>query len=378
MVSATLGSSMYTGWKRRSRAESFSILLDVLAVLVGRGGADDLDLAARQGRLEDGGRVDGALRRARTDDGVDLVDEQDGVAGGLDLVDDLLQALLELAAILGASHQGRHVERPDLLATQDVGHIAPGNQLRQALDHGGLAHARVAQDERVVLLAARKHLHDALDLAVAADDRVELAVGGKLGEVLAVAFEHGVVVVDATTRDGAHRARVEDALGCHGTLALGGAAVAFDQLAYGVANGVARNTHARESRHGATVALGHNAQQQMLGGNVGLAVRHGLAIGILEHALGARRERNVAAGDRLVDLGRNLAHGGDGLLIGNVELCQRLSRNALALLDEGKQQMLGANVHLAEAARLFLCKAHDLACLVGELLKHAGKTPPHR
>ena len=56
------------------------VLLDVLAVLVQRGGADGLQLTAGQRRLEDAGRVDRAFGGARADEGVQLVDEQDDVA----------------------------------------------------------------------------------------------------------------------------------------------------------------------------------------------------------------------------------------------------------------------------------------------------------
>ena len=55
------------------------VLLDVLAELVERGGADALQLAARQRRLEDVGRVDGALGGAGAHERVQLVDEEDGV-----------------------------------------------------------------------------------------------------------------------------------------------------------------------------------------------------------------------------------------------------------------------------------------------------------
>ena len=85
------------------------VLLD-LAVLLEGGGADGLELAAGQHRLEDAGGVDSALGRARTDEGVDLVDEQDDVAAGADLLEDLLEALLEVAAVAGAGHEGAHVE----------------------------------------------------------------------------------------------------------------------------------------------------------------------------------------------------------------------------------------------------------------------------
>ena len=58
------------------------VLLDVFLVLVERGGADALQLPAGERRLQHVGGVDGALRAARPDDGVQLVDEEHHVAGG--------------------------------------------------------------------------------------------------------------------------------------------------------------------------------------------------------------------------------------------------------------------------------------------------------
>ena len=100
-----------------------AVLFQVLAVFVYGGGADDLDLATRKRRLEDGGGVDGPLGRACADKRVHLVDEQDDVAGFLDLLDALLQAVLELATVLAAGHEGGHVEREQALAAQDVGNL---------------------------------------------------------------------------------------------------------------------------------------------------------------------------------------------------------------------------------------------------------------
>ena len=57
-----------------------SILLDVLAELVERGGADALDLATSERRLQDVGGVDGAFGRARAHQGVELVDEKNHLA----------------------------------------------------------------------------------------------------------------------------------------------------------------------------------------------------------------------------------------------------------------------------------------------------------
>ena len=92
------------------------VLLDVLPVLVERGGADAAQLAAGQRRLQHVGGVHRALGRARADQRVQLVDEADDLALGLgDLLEHGLQAVLELAAVLGAGDHGAEVERDQAL-----------------------------------------------------------------------------------------------------------------------------------------------------------------------------------------------------------------------------------------------------------------------
>ena len=70
-----------------------------------------------------------------------------------------------------------------------LGHVPRHDAQRQPLDDGGLAHAGVADEHRVVLGAARQHLHHPADLLVPSDDRVELALGRQLGQVPSVAFQ---------------------------------------------------------------------------------------------------------------------------------------------------------------------------------------------
>ncbi len=110
---STVGSSTFD---RLEATLECSVLLEVLAVLVERGGTDGLELTTSQHRLEDAGGVDGTLGRAGTDEGVDLVDEEDDVAAGLDLLEHLLEALLEIAAVAGAGDECTEVERVELLA----------------------------------------------------------------------------------------------------------------------------------------------------------------------------------------------------------------------------------------------------------------------
>ena len=164
------------------------VLLDVLAVLVEGGGADGAQLAAREHRLQKIGCVDRALGGAGADDRVQLVHEEDDLAlGGLDLLEDGLEALLELAAVLGAGEQGADVEGDHPAVAKRLGDVAGDDPLREALDDGGLADAGVADQDGVVLGAAGEDLDDPADLLVAADHGVELAalrLGGQVAPVL--------------------------------------------------------------------------------------------------------------------------------------------------------------------------------------------------
>ena len=165
------------------------VTLQVFAVLLERRRADRLQLASGQRRLEDRGRVDRALGGTRADEVVELVDEQDDVAALGDLLHHLLETLLELTAVFRAGDQRRQIQRVDLLALEQLGDVAVRDPLRKPFDDGGLADARLADEHRVVLGPPREDLHDPLDLGLATDDRVELRLGGKLGQVAAELVE---------------------------------------------------------------------------------------------------------------------------------------------------------------------------------------------
>ena len=77
------------------------------------------------------------------------------------------------------------------LSRSSSGHVAGGDFLGQAFDDGGLADAGLAEQHRIVLGAAAENLDHALDLVLAADDRVHLAFAGDLGQVAAEGFERG-------------------------------------------------------------------------------------------------------------------------------------------------------------------------------------------
>src|SRR6476661_8334907 len=97
-----------------------------------------------------------------------------------DLLHHLLQALLELAAVLRAGDQRRQVERVDLLVAQQLRYVGARDPLGQALDDGRLADARLTHEHGGILRAPREDLHDPLDLRLTPDAGVELAFGGEL------------------------------------------------------------------------------------------------------------------------------------------------------------------------------------------------------
>src|SRR5438045_2664610 len=106
-----------------SRPLQRGVLLDVLAVLVESGRADGSQLTAGERRLQQVGGVDRAFRRAGSDEGVQLVDEQDHLSvGALDLLEHGLQAVFELTAVFRAGDESAKIERDHSLALEALGH----------------------------------------------------------------------------------------------------------------------------------------------------------------------------------------------------------------------------------------------------------------
>jgi len=138
-----------------------------------------------QRRLEDVGGVDRAFGCPGPHEGVQLVDKEDRVVCAAQLLDDLLEALLELAAVLSSGHQRSDVQCQHALVEESLRDVAADDPVGQALGDRRFADARLADQSRVVLGPARQDLDDPLDLLLAADDRVELAQAGSLGQVYA-------------------------------------------------------------------------------------------------------------------------------------------------------------------------------------------------
>src|ERR1019366_4273924 len=90
-----------------------TVFLDRLAVFAGGGSADALDFATRQRGLQNVGGVERTFRRSGADQRVQFVDEDDGVLRLHQFLHDGLEALFELAAVLGAGNDERQVQGKD-------------------------------------------------------------------------------------------------------------------------------------------------------------------------------------------------------------------------------------------------------------------------
>src|SRR5262249_43519848 len=329
--------------------------LEVLAVLVESRCADRLQLPARESRLQDRSGVDRALGGTGADEVVELVDEQDDVAALGDLLHHLLEALLELAAVLRAGHQRRKVERVDLLALEQFGHLVAGDPRCQPFDDGRLADAGLADQDRVVLRAAREDLHHALDLGLPADDRVELRFGSELGQVAAELVEELRAL--GLLAGGAARPAL---------LAPAGAGEHADDL---VADLFGVGIEVEQDPRRNALVLAHEPEQDVLGADVVVAEAQRFAQRELQDLFRARGEGNLARRDLVPladDPGDLRAH----LLDGDVEPLEDAGRKALLLAQQAEQDVLGADVVVLQRTRLVLCEDDDLAGSFGEAFEH--------
>mmetsp|Transcript_21834 Transcript_21834/g.35000 ORF Transcript_21834/g.35000 Transcript_21834/m.35000 type:complete len:288 (+) Transcript_21834:1522-2385(+) len=177
------------------------VLFHIFAVFLRRGGSNDLKFAAGQCRFHDVGSIDRASTAGatRSDQGVDLIDHEDDVLLGLeDLLDHVFQALLKLAAILGASQQPSQIKLDDLLPEQHLRHVASGDAVGQAFSDGRFAHSWLSDQHGVVLLPPSQDLNRALDLLCTADQGVHHAVSSHLSEVSSELHECRILGVAAS------------------------------------------------------------------------------------------------------------------------------------------------------------------------------------
>ncbi len=231
---------------------------------------------------------------------MDLVDEQNDVTASFDLFEHLLEAFLEITAVARAGDERAEVERVELLAVQCVGHVVVDDHLGEALDDGGLADARLTDQHRVVLGAARQDLHHPFEFAGTTDDRIEFVLTSHLGQVAAELVEDLAVLLVVATLAGADcRAGPARLAGAPAGAALAAALagrplVAGQQLDDLLADTAEVGAQLHQHLRCDALAFADQPEQDVLGADVVVAELQRFAQRQLEHLLGARGERNVA------------------------------------------------------------------------------------
>ena len=317
------------------------VLLDVLAVLVERRGADGVQLAPGQHRLQHVGRVHRPFGCAGADHRVQLVDEEDDLSLRVgDLLEHGLQPLLELAAVLGSGDQRPHVERDDAFVLEAFGHVAAFDAAREPLDNRGLADAGLSDEHGVVLRAAGEHLDDAANLLVAADDRVELLLARHPRQIAPVLLQR---LVRAFRVLAGHALRAADA-GERREDRVARDACLLEQL-----------------RRGRASALVGERDEQVLGADEVVLEAVGFGLCLVGDELEARRHPGLGAAVGRGQLAEQLARAaGDGGRI-RVQFAQQVRDDAVSLLDERCQEMLGLELRVVGVSRELDGGSHRLA-----------------
>ncbi|MNE29071.1 hypothetical protein D3C80_1225390 [compost metagenome] len=166
------------------------VLLEDAAKLLERGRPNAADISRRQQWLEQVGGVHHATgSRTGTDDGVDLIDEQDRLGTLFQLMQQRLEALLEVAAVLGTRQQRAQVQGIDDAVGQKVRHLVIDDTLGQPLGDGCLADTGFADQQRVVLAPPGEDLRNALDLAFTPDQWVDTALACQFVQIACVGVQ---------------------------------------------------------------------------------------------------------------------------------------------------------------------------------------------
>ena len=105
-----------------------------------------------------------------------------------------LRRFLEVTAIARACQERAHVEREHRSVGQHLGHLVLGDLTGQPLGDGRLAHAWVADEQRVVLLPSAQDLDGPLDLRFPPDERIDTPVLRLLVEVDAISLQCAVLL----------------------------------------------------------------------------------------------------------------------------------------------------------------------------------------
>ena len=166
-------------------------------------------------------------------------------------------------------------------------------------------------------------------------------------------------------------ARLGGRAGRRGLLAL----VAVQQLDDLLADPVQVSAEPDQHLGGDALAFPDQPEQDVLGADVVVPELQRLAQRELQHLLGPWRERDMT-GRRLLTLADDLLNLLAYRLQADPQRLKCLGGNALTLMDEAEQDVLGADVVVVEHPGLFLSQDHNPPRPVGKPFEHL--VAPHR
>ncbi len=283
---------------------------------------------------------------------MDLVDEHHRARIALHLLDHLLQAFLEVAAIAGAGEQHAHVEREHRGVGQHFGHRAVDDAEREPLGQRGLADAGIADVERIVLRPAAQHLDRPLDFGVTADQGVDPALAGLVVQVDAIRGERLVGGLLAALGGGCGRSCGGRLLCAAHRARLGQIGVLRDSMGDVVDRVEAGHVLELEEIDGVALAFGEHRHQHVRAGNLLAAGRLHVNHRALHHPLEARGRLRV--GGFLRDQGGQLGFH-EGFDVGaefvDIDAARAQHRDGVAVFRERVEQMFECRVFVPAGGR---------------------------
>ena len=275
-----------------------------------------------------------------------LVDEKHDVAGRRDLLEHRFEPLLEFAAELRARHQRAHIQGDHAAVLQALGHVGIDDPQGEPFDDGRLADARLADENRIVLRAARENLNHAADFLIAADDRIELSLPSTFDEVDTIFFQG-----------------LEFALG-----GLVGHALAAANRLHRLQDFLVGQGVQLENVLGLGIDLGQG-EQEVFGGNELVFHRIGLALGSFQHSdeFVARLRRRSAT-----DFRQPLQFAADDAIqlhAVRADFFQERRDNAFGFFEQGLKQMKRLDLRVALVGRKRLRLGDGLLAFDCQLFK---------
>ena len=162
----------------------------MLTVFIHGGCSDALESASGKGGLKYIGRIHSPLGAAGADNCVYLVYEKNNILDRLNLFDQVLEPLLELAPEFGASHQRAHIYNHYAFLKEHIGSCPLGNPVGKPLYNGSLSHTRLSDKHRVVLPASGQNMHKSVYLGLTSDYRIKLSGRCHQNQVSGKAVQH--------------------------------------------------------------------------------------------------------------------------------------------------------------------------------------------